>query len=106
MDVNSINQMMDIFMIIAGVLAVMYAITGHAPGFNTDYPKEMKADAEKMLRKFCWVVGPVVVVASVAEMITNIQIIFWISMAIIVPAIVVYIVLFRKKFKKYLKKMR
>jgi hypothetical protein len=103
---DSINQMMDIFIIIAGVLALWYAIFGKAPGFNTDYPKEIKAEAEKMLRLFCWILGPVAIVTGVLEMLPGLQWVYLVGVCIMLPTIIVYIVLFRKKFGKNLKKMK
>jgi hypothetical protein len=99
--------MMSLFMIIAGVLALWFAIKGSAPGFKNDYPKEMKEDADKMLRKFCWIIGPVAIITGVLQMIYPEEVwVYWVSLAIIVPAITVYVILFRKKFKKHLKKMK
>lgn len=106
MDLNSANQMMSIITVIVGALATWYAIFGKAPGFNMDYPKEMKADAEKMLRQFCWVIGPITVITGVIQMIPGLEWVYWASLAIIIPAIAVYVVLFRKRFKQYLKKMK
>ena len=106
MDLNSINQLTSIITIIAGVLAIWYAIFGKAPGFNMEYPKEMKADAEKMLRQFCWIIGPIAVITGVLDMFSGIEWAFWIGMGLIIPAIVVYVILYRKRFKHYLKKMK
>lgn len=107
MDINGLNEMMSIITIIVGALATWYAIFGKAPGFNNDYPKEMKADAEKMLRNFCWIIGPVAVVTGALEvLLPNLEWVFWVGMAIILPVIVVYMILFRKRFKQYLKKMK
>jgi hypothetical protein len=98
------NQMMAIITVIAGVLAFWYAILGKAPGFNMDYPKEIKADAEKMLRQFCWIIGPVALASGILELVGY----AWagyISL-LTLPVIIVYVILYRKRFKKYLKKMK
>ncbi len=91
-------------MVIAGVLAVWYAIFGKAPGFNMDYPKEMKADAEKLLRQFCWAIGPIALISGILELLGY----AWagyISL-LMLPLIVVYVILYRKKFKQHLNKMK
>lgn len=98
--------MMSIITIIVGVLATWYAIFGKAPGFNMDYPKEMKADAEKMLRQFCWIIGPITVITGVLQMLPGLEWVYWVSLPIIIPAIVVYVIMFRRKFKQHLKKMK
>lgn len=98
------NQMISIITVIAGVLALWYAIFGKAPGFNMDYPKEMKADAEKMLRQFCWIIGPIALVSGILELIGYVWA-GYISL-LIIPLIIVYVILYRKRFKQYLKKMK
>jgi uncharacterized protein (DUF983 family) len=97
------NQMMSAFMVIIGVLALYSAFTGKGPAFNNDYPKAMKEDANKMLRKFCWIIGPIAVVTGVLDYIGYAWA-YWVSLATILPAIIVYIIIFRKRFKNYLNK--
>ena len=119
MDTSSLNGMMSLFMVLIGVFALYAAFTGKGPVFNNDYPKAMKEDANKMLRKFCWYIGPVAIVTGgldyfwakiVGEAVVNegmfliAQLPFLLSMALTFPAIVVYVVKFRKRFKQYLKR--
>ena len=59
--------MMAAFMAIVGVFAIYSAITGKGPAFNNDYPKAMKEDANKMLRKFCWYIGPITLVNRITS---------------------------------------
>lgn len=101
---DGFDQLMSVFFVIAGGLGLYYAIAGKAPGFNMDYPKEMKADAEKMLRKFCFFLGPLAIAMGVLEMIPGLEWTYWVGLCIMLPSIVVYIVLFRRKFRQYLKK--
>ncbi len=103
MDLNSIDQLMSAFIVIAGVLAIYSAITGKGPVFKNDYPKEMREDANNLLRKFCWIIGPVATVTGVLQYMGYAWA-YWVSVGIILPAIVVYMVIFRKKFGQYLKK--
>ena len=114
---ENLNGMMSLFMVLVGVFTLYAAFTGKGPVFNNDYPKAMKEESNKMLRKFCWYIGPVATITGGLDYFWN-QIVdlesvqgffieqlpFLLSMILIVPAIVVYVVLFRKRFKQYLKK--
>ena len=100
---GDMTQMMAIFTIIIGVFALYSAFTGKGPAFKSDHPKEMKEEADKMLRTFCWIVGPVLLVTGVLDYMGYTWA-YFISMGVVLPGIVVYMILFRKKFKKYLKK--
>jgi hypothetical protein len=117
---SDISGMMSLFMVLIGVFALYAAFTGKGPVFNNAYPKAMKEDANIMLRKFCWYVGPVTVVTGgldyfwakiVGDAVVNngsfliAQLPFLLSVILVFPAIVVYSVRFRKRFKQYLKKM-
>lgn len=95
---------MAIFIIIAGGLALFHAFTGKAPGFNTDYPKEIKADADKMLRKFCYILGPLAIASGITQMIPELEWTYWIGIIVVLVVVIIYIVMFRIKFGKYLKK--
>ena len=121
MDPNSVNSFMSLFMVFIGVMALYSAITGKGPIFNNDYPKAMKEDSNKMLRKFCWYIGPVALITGgldyfwsriVGEEVVNsggfilAQLPYLLSMVLTIPAIVLYIVLFRKRFKQYLNKKK
>jgi cytochrome bd-type quinol oxidase subunit 2 len=119
MDSSSLNSFMSLFMVFIGVLSLYAAFTGKGPVFNNDYPKSMKEDANKLLRKFCWYIGPVTLITGgmdyfwvriVGEEVVNnspfiiAQLPFLLSMVLTVPAIVIYVVIFRKRFKEQLKK--
>lgn len=100
---GDMNKMMAAFMAIIGVFVLYSAITGKGPAFKNDYPKAMKEDADKMMRKFCWIIGPIVTVTGVLDYM-GYSWAYWVSLATVMPAIIVYMILFRKRFKKYLKK--
>lgn len=100
---DSLNSMMSLFMILIGVLALYSAFTGKGPAFKNDYPKAMKEDADNMLRKFCWIIGPTALVLGIIDYL-GYSWAYIVQMIIILPTIVVYIILFRKRFKQYLKK--
>jgi hypothetical protein len=97
------NQMMSAFMAIIGVFALYSAFTGKGPAFNNDYPKGMKDDANKMLRKACWVFGPIALVTGVLDYL-GYSWAYWVSLATILPGIVVYVIIFRRRFSSWLKK--
>lgn len=90
-------------MAIFGAFAVYSAFTGKGPAFKNDYPKGMKEEADKMLRMFCWIFGPIALVTGVLDFMGE-HWAYWVSLAVILPGIIVYAVLFRRKFKSYLKK--
>ncbi len=79
------------------------AITGKGPAYKNDYPKAMKEEANAFLRKFCWYIGPVATITGVLDYLGYTWA-YWVSMGVIIPAIVIYVILFRRKFNKYLKK--
>lgn len=100
---DDMNQMMSVFMIFVGIFVIYSAITGKGPAFKNDYPKGMKEDANNMLRKFCWIIGPVVLVTSIFDYM-GYSWAYYVSLGVVVPALVVYMILFRRRFKDYLKK--
>ncbi len=104
--VEGMNQFMAGFTILIGLFAIYSAITGKGPAFKNEYPKVMQADAQKMMRIFCAIIGPIVTVFGVLDYMqaqwgTGWAV--WVSMGIVLPAIVVYAIMFRRKFGKYLK---
>ncbi len=117
---DQMNGMMSVFTVLIGLLAFYAAFTGKGPVFKNEYPKAMKADADAMLRKFCWYIGPVATItggldyfwASIigAEAIKSAPFIwsafpFLLGVVLIIPAIVLYVIQFRKRFKQYLSKL-
>ena len=97
------DQFMSAFMVIIGLFALYSAFTGKGPAFKNDYPKAMQADANKMMRLFLWVIAPIITVFGILEYM-GYEWAYWISVGVTLPAIVVYMVLFRRRFKQYLKK--
>lgn len=97
------NKMMAMFMVIIGVFAFYSAITGKGPAYKNDYPKAMQAEAHKMLRTFCWIVAPIATVTGVLDYL-GYSWAYWISLGAILPLIIVYVIIFRKRFKNYLYK--
>jgi hypothetical protein len=85
---GDMNQMMAGIMVLIGAMALYYAITGRGKVFENDYPKGMKEEANIMLRKFLWIVYAWA---------------YYIGL-VVLPLIIVYYIIFRRKFSKYLKK--
>lgn len=104
MNLQSMDQFMSIIMVIAGLMSFYYAITGKGKVFENDYPKEMKEDANKLLRNFLWLIGPFALISGILQLIGYAWA-YWISL-VVLPEIVVYYIIFRKRFKQYLKKMK
>ena len=100
---EDMNKMMSAFMVIIGVFALYSAVTGKGPAYKNDYPKAMQADAAKMLRQFLWIIGPIATVTGVLDYLGYTWA-YWVSMATILPLVIVYVILFRKRFGQYLKK--
>lgn len=100
---GDINQMMSAFTIIIGVFVLYSAITGKGPAYKSTYPKAMKAEADKLLRQLCWILAPILIVTGVLDYLGYTWA-FWVNIGLMAPCLVVYFVLFRKKFKQYLQK--
>lgn len=96
------NQLMAGVMAVGGVMCFYYAITGKGKVFENDYPKAMKEGANILLRKFFWIIGPIALVSGVLELIGYAWG-FYIGL-VILPLIVVYYIIFRRRFREYLKK--
>ena len=98
---GGMGGIMSMFMIIIGVFIMYSAITGKGPAYKNDYPEAMQEAHTKMLRTFCWIVGPIVLATGILDYM-GYTIVFWITTGVILAAVVVYIILFRRKFKEYL----
>jgi hypothetical protein len=100
---GSMNSFFGLFTIAIGIFALYSAFTGKGPAYNNDYPKAMKEDANKLLRLFMWIFGPVLTITGVLDYM-GYSWAYFVSMAVVLPGVVVYVVIFRRRFKKYLKK--
>ena len=102
---------MIIFSIFIGVYLLFYAIKGTGKVYENEYPKEMQGLYVSMMRKFCWIVGAGLLGLSVLEYmeyngyIAGTGSIFSIiSMVFVLVCVVLYFIIFRTKFKDYIKK--
>lgn len=101
------DNLFSFIMIAAGVFAIYSALTGKGPAYRNDYPASMQKEANKFLQKFLWILGPVATITGILDFVYRDSMWPYIaSVAVILPTIVVYIVMFRRKFKEDLKRMR
>ena len=90
---------MTLFDAFIGVYLTYYAIRGEGKLFEGDYPKEMQEENKKILRIFCWVIGPPMIVFSVLEYIYGFGTIWsTISIIYVLAGVVGYVIVFYKKF--------
>lgn len=87
---------------VIGVMCFYYAITGQGKVYQNEYPKAMKEEANALLRKFMWIFGPIAVASGVLELV-GYPWGFYVGL-VILPLIVVYYIIFRTRFRQYLKK--
>lgn len=101
------DNLFSFIMIAAGVFGIYSALTGKGPAYRNDYPASMQKEANKLLQKFLWILGPVATITGILDFVYKDSMWPYIaSVAVILPTIVVYIVMFRRKFKEDLKRMR
>ncbi len=94
--------MFNIF--IAGYL-LYYAIKGTGKVYENDYPPAMKEAHSKFMRKFCWIVGAGMLVFTILEFIQGFGSIWTtISIVYVLGGVVIYFIVFRVRFKQFLKK--
>lgn len=105
---ENMNNMLLIFNAVIGVYATYAAIRGTGAAYKNDYPEAIRDDANALLRKFLFILGPLMLVSAAVEYfnifgtaLTRILTFVFIAAAIIL--VVIYIVIFRKRYGKYLK---
>ena len=104
---GNIESFMSIMMIAIGVFAFYSAVTGKGPAFKNSYPASMQVEANKMLQKFLWFVAPVTLASGIFDFVfPGSPWPYLVGVIIIIPAIIIYVVMFRRKFKEDLKRMR
>jgi len=104
---SSMDNLMSIMMIAIGVFALYSAVTGKGPAFKNSYPQSMQEGATKMLQKFLWFIAPVTLASGILDFVYPDSMWPYLGgVILIIPAIVVYIILFRRKFKEELKRSR
>ena len=105
--VSMFDNLFSIITIAAGVFAIYSAITGKGPAFRSDYPASMQKEATQFLRKFLWIIGPAALISGVLDFLYPESMWPYIGgIIVIIPTIIIYSILFRKKFREDLKRMR
>ncbi len=104
------GDMMDMMVIfnifIAGYL-LFYAFKGTGRIYENDYPEEIKESHKQFLRKFCFIVGGGLLLISVLEYTQSFGSVWTIvSMVFILSAVVIYLVVFQKRYRPYLKEQK
>lgn len=96
---------MVVFDVFIAVYLLYYAIKGSGKLYEGgDYPKEMREEHCRMLRKFCWIVSVPMLVLSVLEYIYSYMSIWGIILIVyVLVCLTVYFILFQKRFRKYLR---
>ncbi|MEG0251357.1 MAG: hypothetical protein RR625_01850 [Christensenellaceae bacterium] len=108
-NMQSTFSFMILFNIFIAVYLLYYAIKGTGKIYENEYPTEMKESHNKLLRKFCWITGVPLLVLSILEYASQKGISsIWgiISIVYVLGCVVVYFVLFRVRYKDYLKDPR
>ena len=93
------------FNLFIAVYVLYYAIRGQGKIYENDYPKAIKEDHAKLLRKFCWIVGLGMLPLTILELVYNANgqasIFSIINIGFVMAAIVIYLIIFRVRFGKY-----
>lgn len=102
--VESATNFMVLFNIFVGGYLLYYAIQGKGRLYEGgEYPKEMMEEHVKLLRKFCWWVSIPLLVLSLLEYSQGFGSIWsTISVAYVLSAVVLYVIVFYRRFGKYL----
>ena len=106
---NDVTGMMSIFNLLIGALCAYCAITGKGMAYKNEYPKEMKAEADRMMRILLAVLAPLMLFMGAEDYFSlfqdNVSYVVQITLTVIVFLLVVaYIVWLRVKFGKILDK--
>ena len=105
------DNMFLILNLAIGIYATYAAIAGKGAVYKSDLPKSIKQDADALLRKFLFVIGPLMIVFTALEYFNVFgvgakQIVAAVGIVLVLLLIIAYVIIFRKKYGKYLKKTR
>lgn len=99
------NNFMLYFNLFIAVYVLYYAIRGEGKIYENDYPKEIKEAHAKFLRKFCWVIGigmlPLTILELAFQDNAALGFLSWANIGFVLVCIVIYLVLFKVRFGKY-----
>lgn len=103
------DSMFGYFFAFAGVMSLYFAFTGKGMAYKSDYPKEIKEDADKLLRVFLWIIGPLLIAQGILDIkgiTAQYRYLYLIFMVVALGILTVYFIIFRKRFGKALKKTK
>ena len=87
---------------IIGIYALYSAFTGKGAAYKNDYPASVKEGAHKLLRMFLWIFGPILLAQGACDYF-GYSLLSLILIGVVVALIVVYLVIFYKRYGKALK---
>lgn len=100
---NEAMSFMGIFNVFIAVYLLYYGIKGTGKIYEGDYPKEMRESHNKMLRKFCLIVGIPMLGLSILEYMYGFQSIWGtLNICYVLGAVIVYLIIFYSRYRKYL----
>jgi len=98
------------FNILIAIYILYYAIRGKGRVYDVDYPEAAKKEYCGMMRKFCWIVGAFMLALSVIELLIMNSVpaviyltISWINIGAVLTAVIIFVIVTKKKFGKYQK---
>lgn len=107
---EGMNSFMLIFNLVIGAYATYAAIAGKGAAYKNDYPKAVKEKANALLRKFLFIIGPLMLVSSAIEYFNPfgleagvLRLISMIAIGLVLALVIAYVVIFRVKYGKALK---
>lgn len=101
--IDSSMNLMVIFDLFIAVYLLYYAIKGDGKLYENDFPAAMQEEHRSLLRKFCWIAGVPMAVLSVLEYVYSYRSVWaYIVIGYGLACVVVYIIIFRVRFGKYL----
>lgn len=99
---EQMNKFMALFSLVIGAYAVYAGIRGKGYAYKNDYPAQIAEEANKLLRIFLLILGPIMLVFSALEYFEIWPESYLISIIAVLIGVIVYVVIFRVKFGKAL----
>ncbi len=106
---DNVTNMMSMFNLLIGLLCAYCAITGKGLAYKNEYPKEVKPEADRMMRILLAVLAPLMLFMGAEDYFSlfpdNVSFVVQMVLTVLVFLLVVaYIVWLRVKFGKILDK--
>ena len=103
------DSMFGVMFMAAGAYCLYAAFKGSGMAYNNNYPPEIKEEANKHLRKYLWIFGPILLAQGFIDykgLTEDYPFLYFIFLGLTVAIFVVFFVTFRKKFGKALSKKK